>query len=374
MKTDVNPQPLFALLRAVVSGVQRGGDDKVNPMPRAEDWPSVYRLAAEQGVLAIAWDGVQRLVEAGGFAPEQLPERALKLQWAFSVEQIEKRYRKQEQRAQELAEAFAERGIDLFVLKGLAVSGYYPVPYHRECGDLDCFLMRGAESAYERGNCLAEELGADVERNYYKHSHIRFKGLMVENHQFCTAIRGRKERKAFERHLQSLLRRDEPRYIGSSKLIQPSADFNALFLTAHGLQHFLSEGIKLRHILDWALLLQAEQEHINWSEFYAWCERMHFTKFVHAITAIAVDELGLEVRSPEIVCTSPYKERVLNDVLYYGHSIFNSKGSKMKKRWMLIRNKLQSRWKYRELCDTSAFAELLRAIWAFLFERNPKID
>lgn len=367
-------QHFFALLRVAMEAGEQDLTGWAKRMPQAEAWPSLYRLAAEQGVLAIAWDGLQRLVEAGGLATEQLPDRRLKLQWAFSAEQIEKRYCKQEQTARELAAAFAERGIDLYVLKGLAVSSYYPLPHHRECGDLDCFLMHGSESAYEVGNCLAEELGADVKRGYYKHSHIRFKGLMVENHQFCTAIRGRKERKAFERHLRELLLQGETRYIGSSKLIQPSADFTALFLTAHGLQHFLSEGIKLRHILDWALLLQAEQEHINWSEFYAWCDRMHFTKFVHALTAIAVDELGLEIRCSEIVCTGPYKERVLDDVLYYGHSVFNTKGSSMRKRWMLVQNNLKSRWKYRELCDTSAFAELLRAIWAFLFERNPKID
>lgn len=349
-------------------------------IPIGDSWPRIYRMAAEQGVLAIVWDGVQRMVEAGEIAPEQLPDRALKLQWAFNVEQIERRYRQQEVRAGELAAAFFEAGISTHVLKGLAISGYYPTPNHRECGDLDCFLTLdpGAlsahpEGAYEAGNCLAERLGAEVKRDYYKHSHIRFKDLMVENHQFCTAIRGRRERKAFERHLQELLHRDEPRYIGSSRLICPPADFNALFLTVHSFQHFLSEGIKLRHILDWAMLLKAEQEQINWPEFYGWCDRMHFTKFVHAVTAIAVEELGLEIRCPEIICKSPYKERVLADVLYYGHSIFNTKGSRMKKRWMQVCNKFQSSWKFHKLYDTSVLVELLYTAWGFFFERKPSI-
>lgn len=372
---------LFVLLQAAIEGPQRDLKEKVNPMLKAESWPAVYRMAQEQGVLAMAWDGVQRLVEAGELTAEQLPERKFKLQWAFNVEQIEKRYRKQELRAQELAAGFAEQGIRTHVLKGLAVSGYYPRPEHRECGDLDCFLTleqahaaQHPEGAYEAGNRAAEALGAEVKRDYYKHSHIRFKGLMVENHQFCTAIRGRRERKAFERHLQELINREAPHYIEDSKLIRPSADFTALFLTVHSFQHFLSEGIKLRHILDWALLLRAEQEQINWPEFYAWCDRMHFTRFVHAVTAIAVDELGLEIRCPEIICTSPYKERVLNDVLYYGRSIFNTQGSTWQKRVALVRSKLRGRWKFHQIYGRSVLGEVMRSAWGFFTERPPRLD
>ena len=355
-------------------------------------------------MLALVWDGLQQTIrlqqtiqheekrakgvehelsvaESGYLTDEQLPDRKLKLQWAFSVEQIEKRYRKQEARARELAAGFEEQGIRVHVLKGLSISDYYPRPEHRECGDLDCFLTLDPakshlhpEGAYEAGNLAAEAMGARVKRDYYKHSHIHFKGLMVENHQFCTAIRGREERKAFEKHLQDLLHRSEPHYINGSKLIRPSADFNALFLTVHSFQHFLSEGIKLRHVLDWALLLKAEQEQIDWKEFYAWCDRMHFTKFVHALTAIAVEYLGLEIRCREIVCESPYKDRVLDDILYYGRSIFNTKGSTWQKRVALVRSKLRSRWKFSELYGRSAVGELMCAVWGFFTERRPKLD
>ncbi len=393
---------LYALLRSTL--FEASNEVFVGWNKESVAWPTIYRLAAEQGVLALVWDGLQQAIrlqqtiqhegerkegfehelsaaESGYLTDEQLPDRKLKLQWAFSVEQIEKRYRKQEARARELAAGFEERGIHTHVLKGLAISDYYPRPEHRECGDLDCFLTLDPakshlhpEGAYEVGNLAAEAMGARVKRDYYKHSHIHFKGLMVENHQFCTAIRGRKERKAFEKHLQDLLHRSEPHYINGSKLIRPSADFNALFLTVHSFQHFLSEGIKLRHVLDWALLLKAEQEQIDWKEFYAWCDRMHFTKFVHALTAIAVEHLGLEIRCREIVCESPYKDRVLDDILYYGRSIFNTKGSTWQKRVALVRSKLRSRWKFSELYGRSALGELMCAVWGFFVERRPRLD
>ena len=88
--------------------------------------------------------------------PESQPSRELRLRWAYNVERIEHRYGQQRRRAAELAAAYAEAGIRTVVLKGFAVSRLYPVPEHRPCGDLDCFLC----GDYERGNRVAEQVGA----------------------------------------------------------------------------------------------------------------------------------------------------------------------------------------------------------------------
>ncbi len=65
--------------------------------------------------------------------------------------------------------------------------------------------MGGHEWAYEEGNRLAEILGAKVDIHDYKHSHISYKGLIVENHRLLTTARGSKEKKSFEMYLQNLL-------------------------------------------------------------------------------------------------------------------------------------------------------------------------
>jgi hypothetical protein len=59
---------------------------------------------------------------------------------------------------------------------------------------------------YEQGNVITQKARTKVERDYYKHSHVSFKGLTVENHQFCIAIRGSKKTKSLERLFQSVLR------------------------------------------------------------------------------------------------------------------------------------------------------------------------
>lgn len=343
-----------------------------------KDWEALFQLAQQQGVLAISWEAISRLADERKLSSEQMPDRALKLQLALSAEKIKGRYNKQRQLAMELADAFAKDGINTYVLKGLAISSYYPTPEHRECGDLDCFLASVADngefvSRYEDGNVIAERVGAKVERDYYKHSHINYKGLMVENHAFCTAIRGSKDRKAFERHLQHLLATKPSTPIDGSHLMRPCADFNALFLTAHGMGHFISEGIKLRHIVDWALLLKAEQDNIDWTEFYRWTDKMNMTRFADALTAISVKYLGLEVTNPAIQTASPYAERILEDTLYHSEGINNKGYTKLVRRVKLIQNRLAYVWKYHMIYQKSMLLDVARSCIAFIFEKNPRL-
>ena len=343
-----------------------------------KDWKALFQLAQQQGVLAIIWDAICTLAKEGKLTPDEMPNKALKLQWALSAERIKSRYNKQRQLAMELADAYAKRGINTYVLKGLAISGYYPTPELRECGDLDCFLATADDNGmfecrYEEGNKIAEEIEAKVDRDFYKHSHINYKGLMVENHAFCTAVRGSKERKEFERHLRKLLSSQPSTPIDGTTLLRPCADFNALFLMAHSFGHFLTEGIKLRHVLDWAYLLKAEQDNIDWKSFYAWCDKMHYTKFVDALTAISTEYLGLEVSNPLIHTHSDLRDKVLEDILYGERSIHNTGASKFKKRLMIVRNKLLGGWKYRELYEKSAVIDTMQMVLAFLIERKPRI-
>mgnify|MGYP003553790219 CR=1 FL=1 len=60
-------------------------------------WEEVYRLSAAQGVMAIVWEAVERLIAEGVLTEERgnMPHKSLRLQWAYSVETLKKRYRKQ---------------------------------------------------------------------------------------------------------------------------------------------------------------------------------------------------------------------------------------------------------------------------------------
>ncbi len=359
---------LFSSLRSALFG----GDVEAEVYQNltAEEWQQLFRMAAQQGVVAIVYDVVAQLPK------ESQPPRSTNIQWALSVEAIENRHEMQRKTSALLANLWAEQGIQTIVMKGLAIGTYFPQPAHRECGDLDCFLVKDGcttSDGYEVANQICEQIGAKVSRDYYKDATIKYRGLLVENHRFYLPIRGGRKVKELERHLEKIALRGRTSLVPDTKLIVPSADFNALFLTIHGLNHFLSEGIKLRHILDWALLLKAEQNNIDWTEFYEWADRMHMTRFADALTAISVKYFGLEITNPAIHTTSPYADRVLEDTLFKSEGIHNKGYSAWKARWMLIKNKFAFGWKYHKIYQKSVLIELMRSAFAFLFEKNPKL-
>ena len=78
-------QMLFALLRASLHEKEveqvffHGATDN--------DWKQCYQIAISQGIMALAWDGVLRLLQ------ELHPARNLKLAWAMAVERYEAKYR-----------------------------------------------------------------------------------------------------------------------------------------------------------------------------------------------------------------------------------------------------------------------------------------
>ena len=82
----------------------------------------------------------------------------------------------------EYADKMYENGIPVVVLKGLAFGVYFPNPMSRECGDLDCYMMGEGK----KGDRITALIGGKVEDGGYKHAHLHYKGLAIENHYFLT--------------------------------------------------------------------------------------------------------------------------------------------------------------------------------------------
>ncbi len=324
-------------------------------------WQSVYALARKQGVLAIAFDGLMKHFEHDKEFAKSFPQ-SLKLQWINAVFSIEQRYERQRTVCSELAEKWAEQGVQTLCLKGLAYSTYYPITNHRECGDFDCYLY----DDYAKGNAIARELGAKIDESMYKHSEMIYRKVMIENHRFIVAVRGGKKMKELHNLLDNIARTEPRTSIFDTKIEMPSPMFNALFMVHHALTHFLSEGIRLRHILDWALFIKSEQDSFDWERFYALCEEYEMRAFVDCMTAIVVENLGVEVTNPHIVAQSPYAERVLSSIINDDSAIFSQNVGAWRKRIMLVRNLFASRWKYRAFTEWNIFTKFVSLVWGYI--------
>ncbi len=232
-------QLLFALIKLALWNTA----PDTTLLDRADDavWNEVYRLSADQGIHAIVFDGVILL-------PIELqPSRTIKIAWAANVAAIERRYAQKVEVANDIVNHFTEKGISMLLFKGIGLAQYYPVPQHREFGDIDFYLF----DRHEEGNRLLVGLGA-VKHKYNIDKHVIFfyKGVPLENHAHFLAGEKFRNVDVLEKRLQKTLEDHSTlgRHAGSLVLFPPP-DFNALFMICHAFGHFMSEPLVLRYCL-----------------------------------------------------------------------------------------------------------------------------
>ena len=345
----------FDLLRASI-----GGQTGLSRPFSSQEWEGVYQVCRQQGVTAVTFNFVKSLPK------EEAPHRALTLEWFSAATGIERTLLQMQMVAEDFAKRMKEKQIPVVVLKGIAFAQYYPNPLHRECGDLDCYMM----GKKEEGDLAAVELGGKVEEAGYKHSHLSYKGLTIENHRFFTGFDNTPTGIRTEQALSELMQ-EAHIYIGGSKLYCPSVNFNALFLLKHAQGHFMDEGIRMRHVLDWALFLKAKQQEVDWLRILPMLETTHTAQFAGLMTAIAIRHLHVDVHHEGLLALAEQAEPqmvddVLADIMGEQPAIYvDGLWHKVKR----ILRRFRRMWKFRLLASES----YPRMVWnAFAFSSYMK--
>lgn len=324
-------------------------------------WPEIYALAVAQGTSAFIWDALHELN-----LMQALPS-SLRIEWAYKVDQIEKRYDKQKKALTDLAVFLAAQGIPLMVIKGYGLSLCYPRPEHRECGDIDIWLFGKQQQADE---LIKKEFGIQIDEDKHHHTVFTFGGVMVENHFDFLNVHAHASNRDIERELykyvQAGIRKVE---VGGTEIMLPPTQFNALFLLRHAAAHFAAEKIGIRHVADWAMFVQHDAKAIQWEELYSVARRMNMDRFLNCLNAISIDCLGLSRDLfPDFERDPKLEERVLNDIL---HPEFDKKSDDLRiipllrfkfHRWMA------NRWKHRIVYRESLTSTFFRQIYSHLLK------
>lgn len=317
----------------------------------ADKWTQLEDVAQKQGVLGIALDGIERLEATRYGFTKQLPIEQ-KLDWIGQVMMIEQANQHQKKVMNELAAKWNQEGCRVMVMKGQANGILYPKPEHRSTGDIDCYLFED----YARGNTIARNYGANVDEGWYKHSQIVFKEELFENHQYFVHTRQGKKSKRLQEELEQALDVDKWNCFPGSKVLLPPVQWNAMFLTYHACAHFVSEGLLLKQLLDWAMFIKAAEYKIDWTAFYDFCERYNYRRFVDAVTTISVNSLGVKLTNPDIVINSAYSDRILQSV--FDESYIISRNGGWGERIQIVKNLFYNKWKYEEICQQSIWKQL----------------
>lgn len=244
---------LFRLLQLGLNNSEPGAIDSLFRDITKSEWENCYRLAVGQGVKCIAWDGVLKLPK------EVHPPLSLKLKWALSVEKYEGVYRRYCIAAHQLGNFFKENGIAMVQFKGVGLSPYYPVPQHREGGDIDIYICPDSNCDNLKASDYADELirqsGIKIGRHSYKHTNFVYNGVPIENHKYFVNVEEYKYGGQVDEILKSSLAPCCCALLdGELTVNTPSLAFNSLYIPFHAFQHY-GCGLALHHLCDWACII-----------------------------------------------------------------------------------------------------------------------
>ena len=220
------------------------------------DWRQLYSFATKQTIIGICFDGIRRLSEE---YPEELKknpiERDLLMTWMGVSQQIRRQNMKVNGVAAKLYSMLREDGLRCCILKGQGNALMYPNAYSRNPGDIDVWVnaSRGQITEYAKKHF---ELGDDIR---YQHIETSVDGVPVELHFFpCTMnnpIYNARLQKWFKRNVDLQCSNVVSLPDGIGEIAIPTTAFNVVYQLTHLYHHFFDEGIGMRQIIDYFLVV-----------------------------------------------------------------------------------------------------------------------
>ena len=220
------------------------------------DWHELYSFASKQALLGLCFEGIERLGEE---YPEELRlnpiGRELLMTWMGKAQQIRRQNMKVNAVAGKLFSMLREDGFRCCILKGQGNALMYPNPYSRTPGDIDVWIHASRERITEYAS-KRFELEDDIR---LQHLETSLDGVPVELHFFPCSMNN----PIYHARLQKWFRRNADLQCshivglpdGAGDIAIPTTAFNVVYQLTHLYHHFFDEGIGMRQIIDYFLVV-----------------------------------------------------------------------------------------------------------------------
>ena len=220
------------------------------------DWQELYSFASKQALLGLCFDGIERL---GKEYPEELKQnsigRELLMNWMGKAQQIRRQNMKVNAVASKLFSMLREDRMRCCILKGQGNALMYPNPYSRTPGDIDIWIHASRERITEYAS-KRFELEDDIR---LQHLETSLDGVPVELHFFPCSMNN----PIYHVRLQKWFLRNADLQCsnivglpdGAGDIAIPTSPFNVVYQLTHLYHHFFDEGIGMRQIIDYFLVV-----------------------------------------------------------------------------------------------------------------------
>ena len=241
----------FAFLRYSL-----GKKENMSRVITGMDWQELYSFASKQALLGLCFEGIERL---GKEYPVELKRnpigRELLMNWMGKAQQIRRQNMKVNAVAGKLFSMLREDGLRCCILKGQGNALMYPNPYSRTPGDIDVWIDASRERIMEYAQ-KKFELGDDIR---LQHLETSLDGVPVELHFFPCSMNN----PIYHARLQKWFRRNADLQCshivglpdGAGDIAIPTTAFNVVYQLTHLYHHFFDEGIGMKQIIDYFLVV-----------------------------------------------------------------------------------------------------------------------
>ena len=220
------------------------------------DWRQPYTFASRQALLGFCFDGIERLTKEFSEELKQNPMgRDLLMAWMGKAQQIRRQNIKVNVVASKLYSMLREDGLRCCILKGQGNALMYPNAYSRNPGDIDVWVNASREQITEYAK-KHFEIGDDIR---YHHLETSLDGVPVELHFFPgimnNPIYNARLQKWFKRNVDLQCSHIVGLPDGAGDIAIPTTAFNVIYQLTHLYHHFFDEGIGMRQIIDYFLVV-----------------------------------------------------------------------------------------------------------------------
>ena len=233
-----------------------GYKENMSKIVAGMDWQELYSFASKQALLGLCFEGIERL---GKEYPEELRlnpiGRELLMTWMGKAQQIRRQNMKVNAVAGKLFSMLREDGMRCCILKGQGNALMFPNPYSRTPGDIDVWIDASRERIMEYAQ-KKFELGDDIR---LQHLETSLDDVPVELHFFPCSMNN----PIYHARLQKWFKRNADLQCsnvvglpdGAGDIAIPTTAFNVVYQLTHLYHHFFDEGIGMRQIIDYFLVV-----------------------------------------------------------------------------------------------------------------------
>ena len=215
-----------------------------------DEWLLVMRLANEQTLQGILYEGVRRLPE------RYRPPRKIVLRSYMLGEKVSKLNVRCNEAAAKLYVQLSEAGFACCILKGQGNALAYPCPCARVPGDIDVWVAAPARSVIG----YARRSLAKARACYHHVDYVKCDGVDVELHYrpafLNNPIHNRRLQRWFAAEASAQCSHKVTLPGAAGDVSVPTDAFNRIFQMAHIVNHLIHEGIGMRQLMDYYFLLR----------------------------------------------------------------------------------------------------------------------